>query len=70
MSDPVTQIAVAISEGFKLVANILAGSDMRRIRKAIDSGEKYILTSEDPSIRADVKYKLLKKYREAFFEHN
>ena len=66
----VAPIAQAISEGFKLVANILAGADKRRLRKLIDSGEKYILTNENPSLTEEKKAKLLSKYKEDFFNLN
>lgn len=66
----VTPIAQAISEGFKLVSNILAGADKRRVRKLIDSGEKYILTNENPSLTEEKKAKLLKKYKNDFFNLN
>jgi hypothetical protein len=68
--DSVRPIAEAITEGFKLLSNILAGADKRRVRKLIDSGEKYILTNENPSISGDKKEKLLNKYKTDFFNLN
>ena len=66
----ISPIAQAVSEGFKLIANILAGADKRRVRKLIDSGEKYILTNENPSISGERKSKLLQKYKQDFFNLN
>ena len=63
-------VATAISEGFKLIANVMAGADTRRMRKAIDNGEKYILTNEDAVMDVVKRQKLLKKYRDNFFDKN
>jgi len=63
-------VAAAIQEGFKLVANVMAGSDHRRMRKAIQAGESYILTNEDSEMDVVKKVKLLRKYRDKFFEKN
>ena len=66
----VDAVATAISEGFKLIANILSGSDKRRIRKLIDAGEQYILANENPSLHQEDRRKLLDKYRKRFFKYN
>lgn len=63
---PVAAIADAISAGFKLLKTMQDSRHVRRLRAAVDNGEKYIMESEK-----DVpEKKLLAKYRKLFFKYN
>ncbi len=60
-------VAQAISEGFKLVGQILKGSDRRKMEKAIEYGERFIRRYEKIT---DDQDETLQKYAEKFFKHN
>jgi len=64
----VEQIARAISEGFKLVAQVMSGAEKRRMRKAIEYGERFIRrTRKQYPELADSS---LDKYERAFYKYN
>jgi len=74
MPGAVESIANAITEGFKLLKAVLDTAEVRRMRKAIDAGEQYILVkSEDgqyEGITPERKKKLLAHFRKRFFHYN
>jgi len=62
----ITAIAEAIKEGFKWAS----GSHIRKLRAAVEAGEKYIQTNENMKLTKKRKQKLLKHYRKRFFAAN
>ena len=64
-------------EGMKLFGKWLADAKFRfhtkeykRMKKAIESGERYILVNEDAKIKSKLKVKYLSKYKDTFFDNN
>lgn len=68
-ADPVTAIAGAIRDGFKLIALAISGSEKRRMRKAIEAAERLIRRYEDitPKSKRD---KDIRGYIKDFFKDN
>lgn len=69
MSNPVTGIANAITEGFKLLSKVMSGAEKRRMRAAIEVAEKFIRRWEKKTVDKK-KDKILAKYAEKFFKYN
>ena len=67
--DPISNIAGAIREGFKLVALAMSGSEKRRMRKAINYGENFIRRWEMSTPKED-RDKKLENIAEDFFRVN
>lgn len=65
----VKSIASAIEAGFKLIAQVLSGSESRRMRSAIEYGEKFIRRYERITPR-EKRDKTLQKYIKKFFKYN
>jgi len=65
-----TDIAGAIREGFKLLAQWNKSRDKRYMKAALEAGEKYIQTNEDINLDGLEKKKLLAHYRKRFFRFN
>ena len=59
----------ALTELLKIVFISIKGSEKRRMKKAINYGEKYILTNEG-ILSPEKKVKRLEKYRDKFFKYN
>ena len=74
MSSPVSPIAQAIAAGFKLLKTVMDTAESRKLRKAIEAGEKYIQVSEGTSPYTDLsnasRRKLLRRYKIRFFKYN
>ena len=75
--DYVTTFSGLITEGMKLAGQWVSGSKFRfhakmakKMRKAVEAGERYILTNEDPDLDEKLKVKYLEKYKEMFFKNN
>jgi len=66
----VTAIAEAIAQCSKTVGLWLASNERRKMSKAIDYGEKYILTNENSKLNNKLKGKRLSRYRKYFFKYN
>jgi len=70
----VGQIANAITEGFKLIRHIRETSALRKMRKAIEFGEKYIQVNEKEGgydyLNDEQQKKKLKFYQRKFFKYN
>jgi len=62
----VTAISSAISEGFKLLSQVISGAERRRMRKGIEIGEKMALRVKELKLRD----KELKKLSDDFFKYN
>ena len=63
MANSVTAIADAITAGFKLLHEYKKDRHVRRLRRAVDYAEKYIMgTATDD--------KKLNKYKDKFFKYN
>jgi hypothetical protein len=75
MTNPTAPIAQAIAEGFKLMKTILNTAQARKMRKAIEVGEKYIQVNEG---EGQFNYKMdegkkrdkLRYYKRKFFKYN
>jgi len=68
-------IADAIASGFKLLKAVLDTAQTRRMRKAIEAGEKYIQCNEhegefDYVMDPDKKKARLRRYKKKFFKYN
>jgi hypothetical protein len=59
-------VAEAIREFFRWAS----GGNIRKMRVAVDAGEKYIQTNENKELSKTRKAKLLKHYRKRFFANN
>ena len=74
MPGPVGPIAQAITEGFKLIRQIRETSVIRKMRKAIDAGEKYIQVNEKEGefdyLDDDKQKKKLYYWKKRFFKLN
>ena len=70
----VNAIAQAIAEGFKLLKTFQDTKEVRRMRKAIEFGEKYIQVNEREGEFSDIEDKkrtrLLSYYHTKFFRYN
>jgi len=70
----VNAIAQAISEGFKLWKTVMDSAESRKMRKAIEFGEKYIQVNEKEGKFANVNDKkqkaLLSYYHTKFYRYN
>lgn len=70
MATPV-DVGQAFLEALKEISSLLkewiSGADIRRMKAAIEAGEKYIFTNETT---VKDKEKLLKYWRERFFKYN
>jgi len=70
----VNAIAQAISEGFKLWKTVMDTAESRKMRKAIEFGEKYIQVNERTGKFASVTDKkrasLLSYYHTKFYRYN
>lgn len=66
----IKEIAGALQQGFKLLAEWNKSRDKRRMKAAIEAGEKYIFTNEDDKITGNNRKKLLRHYRKRFFHYN
>jgi hypothetical protein len=67
-------IAQAISEGFKLIRQIRETSVIRKLRKCVECGEKYIQVNEKEGefdyLSDEKRDKKLKYYHKKFFKLN
>ena len=67
-------IAQAITAGFKLMKTVVDTAEVRRMRKAIDAGEKYIQVNNKEGRFSDLtdeqQKKKLSYYRRRFFKYN
>lgn len=67
-------IANAITEGFKLIRDIRETSTIRKMKKAIEMGEKYIQVNEKEGefdyLNEDQQKRKLKFYQKKFFKYN
>jgi len=70
MAGAITPIAVFAAEVAKIVGRWQATSEARRMRAAIEAGEKYIQTNESTSLVSEKKTKYLKHYKKRFFKYN
>ena len=75
MPNPTAPIAQAIAEGFKLLKTVMDTARVRRMRKAIEAGEKYIQVNEgegefDFPMSEDKKKDRLRYYKKRFFKLN
>ena len=74
MPAAVGPIAQAITEGFKLIRQIRETAVIRKMRKAIDTAEKYIQVNEKEGefdhLNDDQQQKKLKYYQRKFFKYN
>lgn len=74
ISDPVTQIAGAIREGFKLLAQWRETAEIRKAKAAIEAAEKFIQVlgreGEFAGIKDEEQKKLLAHYKKRFFAWN
>ena len=75
MPNPTGPIAQAIAESFKLLKTVMDTAVSRRMRKAIEAGEKYIQVNEnegDFNYDMDDKKKQdkLRHYKKRFFKYN
>jgi hypothetical protein len=70
----VNAIAEAISNGFKLWKTVMDSAESRKMRKAIEFGEKYIQVNERTGKFANVNDKkrtaLLSYYHTKFYRYN
>ena len=70
----VNAIAQAISDGFKLWKTVMDSAESRKMRKAIEFGEKFIQVQskegEFASIDDKKRTRLLAYYRTKFFRYN
>ncbi len=65
-SEMVTAVASAIREGFVLLKQWLSGANARRLRKAVEIGEKMALR-----IKAEgIEDKKLQSWADDFFKYN
>lgn len=73
-AEPITAIANAISGISDIIGKYLATRQVRRMKAALDAGERYIHVSEGFGENAELdekdKIKLLKKLRIRFFKYN
>lgn len=69
MPAAVGPIAQAVAEVAKVIGQWMASADRRKMQAAIEAGEKYIQTNE-ASLSADKKKKLLLHYKKRFFKYN
>lgn len=65
----ITAIANAISGASKVIGMWMASSERRKMSKAIDAAEHYILINEDIKVVKNKK-KRLKYHRKKFFKFN
>ena len=75
MPNPTAPIALAIAEGFKLLKKVMDTSDVRRMRKAIEAGEKYIQVNENEGefnyeMKPSKKKDKLRYFKRKFFKFN
>ena len=75
MPNPTAPIAQAIAEGFKLLKSVMDTAQVRRMRKAIEAGEKYIQVNEregefDYDMEPKKKERRLRYYKKRFFKLN
>ena len=75
MPNPTAPIAHAIAEGFKLLKTVMDTARVRRMRKAIEAGEKYIQVNEkegefDYDMDEKKKKARLRYYKKRFFKYN
>lgn len=74
MTDVVSAIATAISDGFKLLKTVLDTAEVRKMKACIEAGEKYIQVNQEDGefigTSAKEKAKLLKHYAKRFFRYN
>lgn len=75
MPDPITTIAGAIKEGLSLWKSFINTRESaynrkmdKKLRKALEYGEKFILTSELED--SQERTKKLKRYKNKFFKYN
>lgn len=71
---PITSVADAIGAGFKLLKTVMDTSESRRMRKAIEAGEKYIQVNTKAGQYLDIDDKKQRKYlvhfAKRFFKYN
>jgi len=74
MPNPTAPIATAIAEGFKLLKKVLDTSEARKMRKAIEAGERYIQVNEGigayEGLNEDKRVKYLKHFSKRFYKYN
>ena len=75
MPNPTAPIAKALAEGFKLLKTVIDTAQVRRMRKAIEAGEKYIQVNEgegefDYQMDEKKRQKRLSYYKKRFFKLN
>jgi len=77
VKDIITSSSGLLIEGMKLTGQWLKNSKFRfhtkeykRMKKAIEAGERYILTNEDDNLKKRLRVKYLKKYKNNFFDNN
>ena len=73
MGTPTTDIgliAQAVSKIADIIAHFQKTAQVRRMRTAIDAGEKYIMCSESTDLKKKKKEKRLLHYKRQFFAHN
>jgi len=72
--NPVAEIAGAIKEGFKLLAQWRETAEIRKAKAAIEAAEKFIQVfsreGEFAGIKDEEQKKLLAHYRRRFFHFN
>ena len=59
----VEQIAGAIKEGFKLVAQVMSGAEMRRYKYRLESAQHYIFIDAKEGQYKDIDEKEVKKLK-------
>jgi len=74
MSNPTAPIAQAIAEGFKLLKTLMDTAQVRKMRKAIEAAEKYLMINEKDGeydcLNDEQQKKKLAYYRKRFFKYN
>jgi len=74
MNNPVSEIAGAIKEGFKILSNWQKTRAIRRLKSAIDAAETYIHVTECfgkyKDMKADKRTSTREKARSRFFKYN
>jgi hypothetical protein len=73
--NPAAPIAQAVAEGFKLLKTVMDTAQSRKMRKAIEAGEKYIQVNEkEGEFNYDMEEKKrkdrLRHYKKRFFKYN
>ena len=68
--DLITALSGAVKEVTTLIREWIAGSDLRRMRAAINAAEQYIMTNESGSLSEVKKRKELSVLKVRFFKFN